>query len=661
VRSNNSSLEESEQEGRPVKLDKQVSSTSSTGSTSTLSESPKQVEAGSKLVAPLAGGKDNRRISPEGMSPDGKTLSNESISGTPSTENWKNSLNKPEKTTKLIEEAAGDTSTTEIRDGVRTGKVGGAIDVGGASEPETQTPNLSQGSEVATDTTLSSLSLASVSSPPPSSRVPPLSSSGTPYGQQPETGQAAYSNSTSPLAKRSTSPSQSSHDSHVTPEKKAGPEPPTSPTHFNPLRSPLAKEKEKEKRARSLSPKFSRRIFPPSTQPMSPSVNVSQYDTSNGSILSPPHSTADRFAHFDLTRTDSPESVKSDVAAYSSSRKPLRSSLRAMRDKDSSSSSLDSGKVHISTNKVTISPRSSQVVFLPEESGLRLSAAFSQPTILSPAKRLTRGRPSSLSDNSSIDVEHGKRGSTASEKMDYSTEDAFLTPGLALSVSHQRYDSTPELLQTFENELSTMKKDLANKDRMLSMYENSMADLSSKVHHLKKTLEEKDQEIKHLTEAKQSLFDLDGRSLASRMSHGAMEVLSDGCLSDSAMEPGHRRRKGDEKKKKKWKRWSFRKKTKDPNDLSSTLDAESMISGRSGRSLSTIRRQPSKSKSDLMSISEYGTDMRLRDDVSFHGNSRKSSNSSTIMNVHVHLCIIYSVFGVMVCIPYHSVPRPSHT
>ena len=48
-----------------------------------------------------------------------------------------------------------------------------------------------------------------------------------------------------------------------------------------------------------------------------------------------------------------------------------------------------------------------------------------------------------------------------------------------------------QLLQTYENEMSTMKKDLANKDRMLSMYENSMADLSSKVHHLKKTLEEK--------------------------------------------------------------------------------------------------------------------------------------------------------------------------
>ena len=52
---------------------------------------------------------------------------------------------------------------------------------------------------------------------------------------------------------------------------------------------------------------------------------------------------------------------------------------------------------------------------------------------------------------------------------------------------------------------------------------------------------------------KQSLFDLDGRSLASRMSHGATEVLSDGCLSDSAMEPGRHGHKGDEKKKKKWK------------------------------------------------------------------------------------------------------------
>ena len=62
-----------------------------------------------------------------------------------------------------------------------------------------------------------------------------------------------------------------------------------------------------------------------------------------------------------------------------------------------------------------------------------------------------------------------------------------------------------------------------------------------------------DQEIKHLNEVKQTLFDLDGRSLASRMSQATTEVLSDGCLSDSAMEPGRHGHKGDEKKKKKWK------------------------------------------------------------------------------------------------------------
>ena len=42
---------------------------------------------------------------------------------------------------------------------------------------------------------------------------------------------------------------------------------------------------------------------------------------------------------------------------------------------------------------------------------------------------------------------------------------------------------------------------------------------------------------------------LDGRSLASRAASVA-EVLSDGCLSDSAMENGT---KGEKKKKKSWK------------------------------------------------------------------------------------------------------------
>lgn len=36
-----------------------------------------------------------------------------------------------------------------------------------------------------------------------------------------------------------------------------------------------------------------------------------------------------------------------------------------------------------------------------------------------------------------------------------------------------------------------MKAELSDKDRMLSMYENSMADLSSKMQMLKKSLEEK--------------------------------------------------------------------------------------------------------------------------------------------------------------------------
>ena len=419
VGSNNSILEGSTEEERSVKLEKQVSSTSSTGSSTTVSESPKPVEPDSKLVAPVTVGKDNRRISPEGMSPDRKTLSNESLGN----ENLKNGLNKQVEPAKLIEDAAEGERAT--RNGTGTEKVGEADDT------ETQTPNLSQGSEVVTDTTLSSLSLASVSSPPPS---------------QPETGQAPYSNSASPLTKRSTSPSQSSHDSHVTSENKgaeSGGQ--SSPRHFNPLRSPLAKEKEKAKRAQSLSPKFSRRVFPAQPQVVGPSVSVSQYDPTV--TFSPPHtSTEHRLAHLDLTRVDSPESVKSDIVApaYSSSRKPLRSSLRAMRDKDSSSSSVDSAKVHLLANKVTISPRSSQVVFLPDEAGLQHSAAFSQPTILSPAKR-TRGRPSSVSDSASVDKDKAKRESVASERMDYSTVEQFLSPSLGQNVSHQRYDSTPEV------------------------------------------------------------------------------------------------------------------------------------------------------------------------------------------------------------------------
>jgi len=84
---------------------------------------------------------------------------------------------------------------------------------------------------------------------------------------------------------------------------------------------------------------------------------------------------------------------------------------------------------------------------------------------------------------------------------------------------------------------------------MLSMYESSMADLSSKVHFLKKSLEEKDLEIRHLTEEKHNWFDVEGRSLASQAASEA-GMLSDACLSDSAMEHSGKNRK---KKKKLWK------------------------------------------------------------------------------------------------------------
>ena len=476
--SSNSSLESavnSEQETRPnVKLEKRVSSTSS--STTTETEKPKAVlqelplNKTSPTTAPLAGGKDNRRISPEGMAPEGQTLSNESIPT--ATESRKNSINLQDKPvgnmkTKLIEEVGGkfkngptdlggrgadgtpDKIAVSTREnGEPAAKIGGAIEVGVASESEIQTPNLSQGSEVATDSTLSSLSIASVSSPPHNS-IPSLAS----FSQQPETGQAPYSNSSSPHGTKHSS--LLSHAHHMSEKTTEIQDPPPS-RHYSPahlthprhlLRSPL-KKKEKAKRARSLSPNSSRRIFPlPPSQP-SPSVNVTHHDTSTTSSGVPqPSPVNPSFPQLELTRTDSPESVKSDLSAYSLSRKPLRSSLRTTRDKDSSSSSVDSGKVIGS--KVTISPRSSQVIYFKDEAVLQVSTTQSQPTILSPAKRMMRGRPSSLSDTISVDSEGDKRGSRASEQLDMSETETFLTKGL-VPISHHRYDSTPEVCRWVE-------------------------------------------------------------------------------------------------------------------------------------------------------------------------------------------------------------------
>ena len=48
-----------------------------------------------------------------------------------------------------------------------------------------------------------------------------------------------------------------------------------------------------------------------------------------------------------------------------------------------------------------------------------------------------------------------------------------------------------QLIESFENQLTNMKAELSDKDRMLSMYANSMSDLNTKMHLLKKSLEEK--------------------------------------------------------------------------------------------------------------------------------------------------------------------------
>ena len=340
-----------------------------------------------------------------------------------------------------------------------------------------QTPNLSQGSEFMTDSTLSSLSLASVSSQPHTLHTSPLTphtlnSSPLTTAQQPETGQAPYTESASPLTKRTrhtkhtlTAKRDDSTRNHGSGIHGNGPDniPPTppvsdrTPRSANPAPFSISHgSPQKGKRARSLSPNATRRIF---TSPQNPEINVRHHDEnqSASTILSP--SAIDRFAHLDLVRTESPDSVKSDtvVVATVSSRKPLRSSLRGAKErekekeKNDSSSSVESGK-QFGGKKITISPRSSQVVYLPDDTRLESAATFSQPTILSPA-RSVRERPSSVGDHYHIgdlvSLEQPRRRvslhSTVSEKLDYTDEENFLSHQLMRGGIASRYDSTPEV------------------------------------------------------------------------------------------------------------------------------------------------------------------------------------------------------------------------
>ena len=407
------------------------------------------------------------------MSIEGQPLSDEQVITSPMDAQERNIKNKRQNSTDdmkgvRIENGKGNQSKDEIGPESEVQEASTALseeattareERGMASEAgremDIQTPNLSQGSEVTTDSTLSSLSLSSISSPPHTHHSSPLTSA-----QQPETGQAPYSESTSPHPKHTFTP----HNHDITKEKSSGhhdnkeiPElvsesgvPSSAHHHPSPadrsLRLPVAKEK--AKRAHSLSPKISRRIFP-SVQHPEINVHVSHHDDSTGSITSPPAILSDRLPHLDLVRMDSPDSVKSDTGVVASSRKPLRSSLRGNKEKDGSSSSLDSGR--LLTSKVTISPRSSQVVFLPDEAGLNSAETFSQPTILSPRKMI-RERPSSVGDSYHVEfalmddpTKRVSMHSTVSEKLDYSNEESFLAQKLTRDDSAQRYNSTPEV------------------------------------------------------------------------------------------------------------------------------------------------------------------------------------------------------------------------
>ena len=164
---------------------------------------------------------------------------------------------------------------------------------------------------------------------------------------QPETGQL-YSDSMTQLSQGSDV--SSSNHSDISPKRRND-----GLTKSEEMRSPLRfsrfeKMPAHTKRARSLSPKSSRRISP--CKATGDDITL-QYDSPS----SP--GTGKR-----LERTASNDINKSS----SSSNKPLRSSLRnGGKGRSGSSSSLDSSK----SPKVTISPRSSQLVYLPDEIGLQ--------------------------------------------------------------------------------------------------------------------------------------------------------------------------------------------------------------------------------------------------------------------------------------------------
>ena len=138
-------------------------------------------------------------------------------------------------------------------------------------------------------------------------------------------------------------------------------------------------------RARSLSPQRMHRVKPKTR------VHVAQTQAPTRGLL------GSKRAELDLARTASNDSTKSENLSV---KKPLKSSLRNSslnpKSRNSSSSSLESGKC---LPKVTISPRSSQLVYDPEEIGLH-PPSYAYTSRHSPTPlNISPDRPHSLTES----------------------------------------------------------------------------------------------------------------------------------------------------------------------------------------------------------------------------------------------------------------------
>ena len=273
--------------------------------------------------------------------------------------------------------------------------------------------------------------------------VPPSQLPAASHASQPETGQP-YSEGMAQLSPpvvqkrlpqlQPHAQTQIRHHSEDSEEERGT----KSDVHHN--RSSRVEEimKSPAKRARSLSPKSSHRI----------------------NLRSPMNSLERKQLGMKLDRTASNDITRHENRVSSPSRKScLRNSNKSP---SSSSSSLEGGR---SASKVTISPRSSQLVYNPDETGLHPPPSYSMTSFLSP-KHLSHNRPQSFAEsiNSSSDSSsppgsvHGipstfpwskvdtvRRVSTLSEKLDYREVANFLRPNLQQVAEHSSFGSTPEV------------------------------------------------------------------------------------------------------------------------------------------------------------------------------------------------------------------------